>query len=70
MSLQHGEGPVTDPGLSGGFALGEEAPHRVPEVFKDVDEVHDDGDVGSSVFRCCFDAVDLVVVAIHESHPG
>lgn len=43
---------------------------RFPQVFQDVDEVDQDGDRHSAL--ACFggDAVDLVVVPVHEGDPG
>src|SRR5664279_6607232 len=40
------------------------------EVFQDVDEVDDDGQVDAASRGLGFDAVDLVVVAVDERDPG
>ena len=61
---------VSDPGLGGGVAFVVEAPRGSPQVFEDVDEVDDDGNVDVSLSGFGGDAVDLVVVAVDQRDPA
>src|SRR6266702_4179528 len=64
------QGLVGDPLLRLGVAFGVETPGRLPDVFKNVDEVDDAGDGDLPGSGVSFDLVDLVVVAVHQGDPG
>ncbi len=70
LAVQDGECLVLDPRLGGGVALLEEAPRGGPEVLQDVHDVDHDRDLDLALLGFGFDAVDLVVVAVHEHDPS
>ena len=62
VAVQDGAGVRADPGRGAGAGLGVEAPGGVPQVFGDVDEVDDDGDIDAAggcsarmwaIWSCC-----------------
>ena len=62
-------GLIRDPLLSGRLALVEEGPGSLPQIFKDVDEVNDDGDGDAAAGGLGGDGLDLGVVAVDQDRP-
>jgi hypothetical protein len=62
-------GVLADPEFGGGVALVVKAPGGLPDVFDDVDEVHDDAHLDLAGGGLGLDALDLVVVAVDQRDP-